>query len=200
MLLLAFSLFTGGFARQGELFRRGVLFANSLPAGEWWRLVTAATLHANIEHALGNAGFLLVLAWATCERFGAGMTLLLWLVTAVLGFVVSYFFSDATVTVGASGGLFGLLGATGGSGWRGRRNIPFAWRERMRVGGAAVLLLAFTAFSREANIAAHLGGFVAGTAAGLLAPVGRRSVVAVQIVAGAAAIAVVLAAWLVALL
>jgi membrane associated rhomboid family serine protease len=196
LLLLAFYWVTGGFAHAGATFERGVMVMDALHRGEWWRLVTAATLHANLEHALGNASFVLVLAWAASERFGPGVTLLVWLVTAAGGFVVSVWFSDAAVvTVGASGGLFGLLGAAGGNGWRGRRDIPFAWRERMRVGGAAALLLAFTAFSREANIPAHLGGFVVGTLCGLAVPVGRRPSPVAQVACGATAAAAIVLAW-----
>ena len=168
LLLVAFYGVTGGAAAHGPWFERGALVTSAFHAGEWWRVVTAATLHADPEHVLGNAGFLVLLGWAASERFGPGVMLFVFVGTAVVGFLVSLAFTDTGVTVGASGGLFGLLGASGGQGWRGRRRAQFPWRERLRVGGAAVLLLAFTAFSQEANIAAHVGGFAAGIALILL--------------------------------
>jgi membrane associated rhomboid family serine protease len=195
LLLLAYYLVSGGYGGQGPLFRAGVLTTSAFHAGQWWRVVTAATLHADLEHVASNAGFLILLGWAASERFGAGVTLALLVGTAVAGFGVSLAFSDATSTVGASGGLFGLLGAAGGHGFRGRSDVPFPWRERLRVGGAAVLLLAFTAFSPEANIWAHVGGFTGGLVVGLLSPVHRRPVLWVQLTAGAAAVAALLFAW-----
>jgi membrane associated rhomboid family serine protease len=195
LLLVAFFVVSGGTAAGSVLFRRGALDTSSFHAGEWWRLVTAATLHADLEHIGSNAVFLLLLAWAASERFGAGVTLGLFVLTAMAGFVVSLVFSDATLTVGASGGLFGLLGASGGHGFRARRDVAFPWRERLRVGGAAVLLLAFTAFSPEANIPAHLGGFVAGLIGGLFGPVGRRPGTAWQVAGAAVGIGLVAAAW-----
>ena len=165
---------TGGAGAGTELFARGAMLSRAAADGEWWRFVTAATLHADLEHVLSNAGFMLVLGWAASERFGAGVASALWLATAVAGFVTSLLLSDAAVTVGASGGLFGLLGAAGGHGVRRRGRGEVSWRERVRVVGAAVLLLAFTAFSPEANIPAHLGGFVAGVALGVLASPWKR--------------------------
>ena len=199
LLLVAFYVVSGGSATGSVLFRRGALDTSSFHAGEWWRLVTAATLHADLEHIGSNAVFLLLLAWAASERFGAGVTLWMFVFTAVAGFVVSVVFSDATLTVGASGGLFGLLGASGGHGFRGRRDVAFPWRERLRVGGAAVLLLAFTAFSPEANIPAHVGGFAAGLVAGLLAPAGRRPGALVQATGAVLGVGLVAAAWAAAL-
>ncbi len=198
LLLLVFFALTGGADEPSAYFREGAMVTRRFLAGEWWRMVTAATLHADLAHVLGNASFLLVLGWAANERFGAGVALWLWLATAVLGFVASLFFSEATSTVGASGGLFGLLGAAGGHGVRNvqrRGRIDFPWRERLRVGGAAVLLLAFTAFSPEANIAAHVGGFFAGFVLGYLLP--RRPLKNhAQLASGLATVVVLVGAWL----
>ena len=196
LLLLAFYVVSGGVAHNGDLFRRGAMVVEAFAQGQWWRAITAATLHADMQHALSNAGFLLLLAWAASERFGPGITLFLWLATAVAGFVASFWFSDATLTIGASGGLFGLLGAAGGHGLRTRRPTLLAWRERLRVGGAAVLLLAFTAFSPEANIPAHLGGFVAGMLLGLALPAERRPTALWQLLGGGIATVLVIVAWM----
>lgn len=170
ILTLFFFWITGPTGAGGEWIRRGAYVIDRVLEGDWWRLITAATLHADAAHAVGNAGFFLVLGWAGAERFGAGVSTLVWLLTAVLGFVATMLFSEVTVSVGASGGLFGLLGAAGGHAFRYRHNSPLVRRERMRALGGAVLLLAFTAFSPRANIHAHVGGFVTGLFVGAALP------------------------------
>jgi membrane associated rhomboid family serine protease len=201
VLMVTFFWVTGPFDLGVGWFRQGALITRAALAGEWWRLVTAATLHSNSGHVLGNAAFLTLLGWAVAERLGGGVMLTLAVATAVVGFVASLLFSDATVTVGASGGMFGLLGAAAGHGLREARSVRTAHLHRrqqiFRVLGAAVMLLGFTAFSREANIPAHLGGFVSGLVFGLVlprAPLGRWA----QLAAGISAGAVLLGAWLMA--
>jgi rhomboid protease GluP len=197
-LALLFILFygvTGGSDEASDWFRRGTFATYRFVNGEWWRIVTAATLHGDAAHVVGNAGFLLVLGWAANERFGSGVTLTLWLLTAVGGFVASLLFGDATFTVGASGGLFGLLGAAGSHGVKSIHKVEFPRRERLRVFGSAVALLAFTAFSPEANIAAHVGGFVTGALLGLGLPVGRHWRASTQLALAAASLLLIALAW-----
>jgi rhomboid protease GluP len=195
-LFVLFYLFTGGSEHAGVLFRRGALITSRFFAGEGWRLVTAATLHADAPHVAGNAGFLLVLGWASNERFGTGVTCALWLLTAVLGFVASLWWGEAGMTVGASGGLFGLLGASGGHAWRSIGKVEFPRRERLRAFGSAVALLAFTAFSPDSNIPAHVGGFASGFVLGAILPVSRALGAVVQLGCGLGAIVLVTSAWL----
>jgi rhomboid protease GluP len=173
---------------------RGILITERLLMGDWWRLITAATLHADISHAVSNAGFFLVLAWAAGERFGSGVTLALWLTTAVVGFVASVVLSHTEITLGASGGLFGLLGAAAGHAVRHRDTRGLVRRDRIRAFAGGVLLLAFTAFSPRANIHAHVGGFVSGLLCGLVMPA-RPPRAWLQVLSGLAAAALVFLAW-----
>ncbi|MCK5689051.1 rhomboid family intramembrane serine protease [Myxococcota bacterium] len=168
--LLAFFGVSGSFWGESEFMRRGALYSASVfAADEWWRVVTAATLHADWPHVIGNAAFLIVLLWAAGERMGSGVAVFLWLLSAVGGFFTSLLISGVAITVGASGGVFGLLGAAAGHGGR--------WEQkgrvrsfRMRAVGAAIMLTAFTAFGERANLSAHLGGFVVGLSSGWLMP------------------------------
>lgn len=171
-LTLTWFWVTGGARGETVWFERGKLVSEAAFAGEVWRLVTAATLHADWGHALGNAGFFVVLGWGAGERLGPGAAVLVWLLTAISGFVASLGLGDAVVTVGASGGLFGLLGVAAGHATR-NASATTAFerrRERLRALGAGVMLLAFSAFSPESNIHAHVGGFVVGMAFGWVAP------------------------------
>ncbi len=167
---VVFFVVTGGAATHSEWQQRGALISVWFWEGQWWRIITAATLHADTAHAAGNAGFFVVLGWAAEERFGVGVSLLWWIVTAMVGFLVSLMSVDTLTTVGASGGLFGLLGAAAGHAARHRRHDDILRRGMMRSLGGAILLLAFTAFGPRANIRAHVAGFVAGIVLGVMAP------------------------------
>lgn len=195
-LTLAFFWVTGPSASQSVWFERGAFVTRLALAGDWWRFITAATLHADNSHAVGNAGFFIVLGWAAAERLGVGIAILAWLGTAAAGFVASVLFSDATVTVGASGGLFGLLGAAAAHAARHRHSSQSQSRDRLRIVGGAVMLLAFTAFSPRANIAAHVGGFTTGLAVGAALPIVSSHRLC-QVVCGAAALGAILVAWVV---
>jgi len=193
-LLLTFFWVTGPFDPANPWFRSGALLAGEVWRGEWWRLVTAATLHVDAGHAVGNTLFMVVLGWAVSERLGGGVMLLLALLAAIAGFLASLFLADAHATMGASGGLFGLLGVAAGHGVRGPPEPLGRRRHILRVVGAAVMLLAFTAFSAKANIHAHLGGFAFGFALGLVAP-RRAPPLVVQIGAALVVAGVVAGAW-----
>ncbi len=198
VMLLGLTLVAHAFSHRGgaELpwFGRGVLTFDGLVSGDTWQLVTAATLHADWPHALSNAGFFLVLAWAAGERLGEGITLLVWLGTAVAGFAISMVLAQHEATLGASGGLFGLLGAATGHAFRHQEVLALVRRARVRAFAGGVLLLAMTAFSPKANIHAHVGGFVVGMLLGVSLP--RRPLPwAVQLLAALTTLAVVVMAW-----
>jgi rhomboid protease GluP len=153
-----------------EWTERGTMIPSAVMHGEWWRLVTAATLHADANHVLHNAAFLVLLGWAAAERVGVGAALFGWLLTAIAGFVISIWYDPHAISVGASGGLFGLLGIAAGHALRTEAGRDFWLRHRMRVIGAFASVLAMTAFGEHANIAAHLGGAAFGAIVGFGLP------------------------------
>lgn len=167
LAMLVFFYFSGPYIQAGELYRRGVMNPTLIEQGQWWRLVTAATLHADMKHLLGNALFLWLLGWASAERLGAGASLFGFVVTAIFGFIVSALMEPQILSVGASGGLFGLLGLSGGHGLRLPKSV-LVQAPRLRTFGAAASLLAFTAFNPESNVRAHVAGFVSGIVVGYL--------------------------------
>lgn len=168
-LLLAFYAVTGGAGTHSIWYNDGVFIHDrSVPLAPW-RWVTAATLHAHMAHASGNAGMALVMFWAATERLGQGVATLAWLITAVAGFATSALWGPAPAwVVGASGGLFGLWGAICGHAWR----YPAAtdYKPRTRIVGVVVMLMGMLAFAHDADVAAHLGGCAAGLGMGLACP------------------------------
>lgn len=156
--------------------------------GEWWRLITAAFLHGSFLHIAFNMYVLFALG-PTLERIlGHGRYLTLYLVSALGGGVASYVFSDMrSVSVGASGAIFGLMGALVVAGRRLRYDIT-----------QVLILLAINVaigfFSPGTDWRAHLGGLVTGAVvAAIMVLPGKRHRTAVQ-VAGVLAVVFALAA------
>ncbi len=193
-LLLLFFALTGGRVQGSPWFLDGRLAREDFFAGQWWRAVTAATLHADLEHVAGNAAFIWILGWGVAERYGEGIAAMGWLLTAFLGFLVSLGVTDVQLTVGASGGLFGLLGMAAVHAFKVRDRDGIGRREQLRTLGSGVLLLAFTAFSPGSNIAAHVGGFVAGASLAVALPA-RPVTVGPQLIAGGLTAVLVYVSW-----
>lgn len=159
---------------------------------EWYRLVTAAFLHGSWLHIAFNM-LVLFTVGPTLERvLGHLRFIVLYLFAAVGGAVASYAFSDLrTVSVGASGAIFGLMGALVVAGRRLRYDIT-----QVLVLLGINVVIGF--ISPGVDWRAHLGGLVTGAvvAAILVLPRGRHRV-AVQVgalVACGAALAI-LALW-----
>ena len=129
--------------------------------GDYWRLITAAFLHYGPFHLLTN---MFVLYWFGSlleQRIGAGKYLLLYLVSGLAGSAGALIASPLVPTVGASGAIFGVLGA--GLVLERQRDYVF--------GGSALgiivinLVLSFTI--ANISIGGHTGGLIGGAACGL---------------------------------
>lgn len=145
--------------------------------GEWWRLITAAFLHGSILHIAFNMYVLFALG-PTLERIlGHGRYLVLYLLAALGGGVASYAFSDIrTVSVGASGAIFGLMGALVVAGRRLRYDIT-----QVLVLLGINIVIGF--LSPGVDWRAHLGGMVTGAAvAAIMVLPSRRHRTLVQVV------------------
>lgn len=142
-------------------------------SGEWWRLFTAVTLHADWSHMVSNATTGLVLFGLSMARFGAGVGLLAAYVAGAAGNWFGLMLYDTPYhSLGASGmvlGALGLLALESLSYWsKGPKPIR---RIFGAMAGACMLFLFFGA-SPESDMAAHLGGFIAGVALGALLSLG----------------------------
>ena len=134
--------------------------------GEWWRVFSAALLHASIMHILFNMYALYLFGPRLEQQVGSPAFAALYVASAGAGGAAAYVLLGTTSTtplVGASGAIFGLFGA-----W-----IFVAWRMRNTPGGRSmftnlmVLLginLALPLFIPNIAWEAHVGGLVAGFA------------------------------------
>lgn len=144
--------------RTSTLLRLGVLLPALVPS-EPWRLLSAVFLHYNVLHIAMNLYGLVSLGRTIEARFGAARALLIFVAAGLGGFVVSYFWSNDG-TCGASGGVFGQLGAV--IGILVARRLP-GWKDLLFQNLFYAVLMGFMF---RVNNAAHLGGFVIGFALG----------------------------------
>jgi len=79
--------------------------------GEAWRIVTTMFLHAGIIHYLFNMTALFLIGSAVEKCHGSGIALVIFVVPAIVGSLLSAVFLPKAISVGASGGIFGLIGA-----------------------------------------------------------------------------------------
>ena len=88
------------------------LFAPSVSQGKWWLLITAGFLHGSILHLFFNAYILWVVGGQLESIVGSIRFGIIYLVSLLGGSIASYLFSPfGTYSVGASGAIFGLMGA-----------------------------------------------------------------------------------------
>src|SRR4029434_6936970 len=111
LLLVGFFAITGPRAGRSVWFERGSADAARLMAGEWWRTITALTLHADVPHLLGNALGTVILHTAVCWNLGRGVGLWLVLLAGAGGNALTAVAHRADhISVGASTATFGAIG------------------------------------------------------------------------------------------
>jgi membrane associated rhomboid family serine protease len=156
----------------GPLFDNGALYGPLVADGEWWRLVTAGFLHASPIHILFN---MLMLWWfgSPLETLlGRGRFLGIYFVSILAGSAGALLLAPDRPVVGASGAVFGILGAG-----------LVLERNRIQVfGGSALLVVGFNLVLSfvlsYVSLGGHLGGLAGGAAAMLvLTHFGRRHAV-----------------------
>src|ERR671932_1179859 len=142
-------------ADSGWIYLHGVLFGPWVADGDWWRLVTAAFLHYGPFHLGLN---MLALWWfggPLEETLGRGRFLLLYFVSGLAGSAGALIANPHAAPVGASGAIFGILGAA----------LVLERQGTPVFGGALTLIvihLPFTFAVPNISIGGHLGGLAGG--------------------------------------
>lgn len=169
LLLIGFFAVTGTRANRSAWFERGGANAERIVAGEWWRTVTALTLHADAPHVVGNAAASVLLVGAVSHQLGPGVGLWLVLLAGAGGnALTAVAYGTHHDSVGASTAMFGAIGILAATrvASRGRRR---AARKRWMVVAASLALLALLGTRPDADLLAHLFGLLLGGALGLAA-------------------------------
>jgi membrane associated rhomboid family serine protease len=181
----------GGFEGRGStVYNNGALFGPLVADGEWWRIVSAGFLHAGPLHLAFNMYFLYFLGTLLEPEIGKLRFAAIYVVSLLGGSLGALLLSPNAVTVGASGAVFGLMGAA-----------ILALRARgidpMQSGLGITLLLnlGITFVIPNISIGGHLGGLAAGGIVGYLMfeVADRRRIAMTPVLGACVALAVALA-------
>lgn len=161
-----------GDAFSTVLYQLGAKYGPAIEAGQYWRFLTPIVLHGGLIHLAFNSYALYALGPETERIFGTGRFLMIYLLAGFAGTLASFIRSPG-LSIGASGAIFGLIGALAAFFYRARSLIGAeASRQQVTqlVSMAAINLVLGLSVPTIDN-AAHIGGLVAGAGAGLaLAP------------------------------
>ena len=161
----------GGSTDPEVLVRLGAKVTPLIAAGEYWRLFTSMFLHIGLMHLFFN-GYALVVLGTELERLlGWQRFLSLYLLSGLFGSLASYAFSDS-LSAGASGAIFGLIGALAAFFALHRQQLG-SWGQRRLMNILFLIAInLFLGFTQPwIDNWAHMGGLVAGLALGwALAP------------------------------
>lgn len=150
------------------ILRYGAKINGNIVAGEYWRLITAIFLHGGIVHLLINCFSLNAIGTITENIYGRRRFLAIYFAAGILGNLASLCFS-AYPGVGASGAIFGLLGAMLYLGVKNPEFMRSGFGKDILV--LAVLNLAYGFTASGIDNFAHMGGIVGGfLATGILTP------------------------------
>ncbi len=149
---------------SGSLFERGALyigspFTSGLADGEWWRLITSAFLHASLIHLGMNMLVLWIVGSPVEQAIGRGRFLALYFVSGLAGSAGALLFDPNAITVGASGAIYGILGAA----------LVLESQGNHVLGGQAFGLIVFNLVLTFAIPNISIGGHLGGLAGGALA-------------------------------
>lgn len=150
------------------LFRLGMTGGLAWDAGQWWTLCTATFLHGSILHILFNMAIMRQYLPNLVHLYGTPRAFVIYMAGGVGGFVLSNVVTGHP-TIGASGAIFGLLGALISYG---RRTHQTYVTQQLWM--SALMMFVFGFLMSSVNNWAHAGGFVAGFAAAELMPDARR--------------------------
>jgi rhomboid protease GluP len=146
-------------------FDVGSASASEILHGQWWRVFTALTLHADVLHVVGNVIACLIFVSAVGRWLGPGLGALLIVgAAAAANGLTALWHRSGFVSVGASTATFAAIGVVAGLQLvrRWRHGVRYAWLPL----GAALGLFAMLGVGPNADVGAHLFGLSVGAAAG----------------------------------
>lgn len=171
---------------------------------EWWRVVTALTLHADVGHLLSNLAFGIVLGYLASRALGGGVAWASILIGAMMGNALdALWMPEQQRSIGASTAVFATLGILSAYAWVLETATNLRWAKRLGPLIAGVILLGFLGAGGErTDVVAHVTGFISGCALGAALgkiPEQRFESRGLQLASGALSLATLAAAWLFAL-
>ena len=146
----------------------GAMFSPLIADGEYWRLFTAMFLHADVPHILFNGLGLLLFGSLVERTYGHLRFAVIYVIAGLAGSVLSFGMNSIAIGAGASGAIFGVLGALGAFFAVQRNTIGTPARINLAaVAAMAGISLAYGLVTPRIDNWAHLGGLIGGAAMGL---------------------------------
>ena len=142
-----------------KLLEVGGLVHFNVVHGEWYRFISSMFLHFNFEHILMNMLSLFIFGKIVESIIGSWRMLIIYIISGLYGNFVSLSFNTTTISVGASGAIFGLIGSIFVIMYL-SKNFNKKMIGQLLI--ALVVLIVFSLFMSNINIMAHLGGFISG--------------------------------------
>lgn len=195
-------------AAQRELFgcdwfQAGKASAGQIQLGQWWRTVTALTLHADWAHLMTNLVVGGVVCLLTGQLLGPGLAVLSILLSGAAGNLLNALTRNPEHTsVGASTAVFAGVGLVAAQTWWGRYRHTSAMERWVPLIGGLLLLSFLGTGGERTDVAAHGWGFFCGAITGALLGTHVQAVIRrgrIQLVCGAVAMFILAASWWMAL-
>lgn len=163
-------LIQSGYAWGIDWTAAGELIAGQVRAGEWWRTITALTLHGDAAHVAGNILFGSFFGYLVGQYVGSGVAWLAIVWTAAAGNMANALVQAAGHrSIGASTAVFAALGIVASVVGGISRRFTLGWARRWApVVGAVALLTYIGTGNEQTDVTAHLTGFLAGAVGGFV--------------------------------
>ena len=164
---------SGGSTNSQTLLKYGANLDVLVKNGEYYRLFTCIFLHIGIMHLLCNMYSLYIIGREVENLFGKIKYIIIFILSGIFGSIMSLAFTHNTISAGASGAIFGLLGAL----------LYFGMHYRTYLGEAIkrsiipiiVVNLIIGLFAEGIDLAAHIEGLVGGVLVAMMVGVPDKS-------------------------
>lgn len=173
VLFIMMEVFSGGSTNSLTLLKYGANLDVLVKEGEYYRLFTCMFLHIGIMHLACNMYSLYVVGREVESLFGKIKYIIIYVLSGIFGSIMSIAFTHNTISAGASGAIFGLLGALLYFGIHYRTYLGDAIKRSVIPIIAINLLIGF--FSEGIDLAAHIGGLVGGALVAMMVGIPDKS-------------------------
>ncbi len=164
---------SGGSTNSQVLLKYGANLDVLVKNGEYYRLFTCIFLHIGIMHLLCNLYSLYVIGREVENLFGKVKYIIIFILSGIFGSIMSLAFTHNTISAGASGAIFGLLGALLYFGMHYRTYLGEAIKRSIIPIIVINLIIGF--FAEGIDLAAHIGGLVGGVLVAMMVGVPDKS-------------------------
>lgn len=164
---------SGGSTNSQTLLKYGANLDVLVKNGEYYRLFTCIFLHIGIMHLLCNMYSLYIIGREVENLFGKIKYIIIFILSGIFGSIMSLAFTHNTISAGASGAIFGLLGALLYFGMHYRTYLGEAIKRSIIPIIVVNLIIGF--FAEGIDLAAHIGGLVGGMLLAMMVGVPDKS-------------------------